>query len=94
MVNTWIEKLKIFNKDGNVWAIPRKQTAERKLLDDGKQFRYTLALHGTPMVSKTSMSAKASASVKAPEKSDKKKKRKVRKEISIDEYSDSKVFGL
>jgi hypothetical protein len=36
--------LKIFNREGNgnVWAVPRKGTLEKKMLDRGEPFRYNL----------------------------------------------------
>lgn len=36
--------LKIFNREGNgnVWAVPRKGTLEKKMLDRGEPFRYSL----------------------------------------------------
>jgi len=36
--------LKQFNRDGNgnVWAVPRKGTLEKKMLDRGEPFRYSL----------------------------------------------------
>ena len=36
--------LKIFNRDGNanVWAVPRKGTLEKAMLDRGEPFRYSL----------------------------------------------------
>jgi hypothetical protein len=42
MPNTWIERLKIFNDGVNVWAIPRKNTPERVILDAKQKFGYTL----------------------------------------------------
>jgi hypothetical protein len=46
MPNAWIEKLKVFNgypdHKLNVWAIPKKDTEERRLLDSGHKFNYIL----------------------------------------------------
>ena len=42
MPNAWIEKLKVFNAGGDVWAIPRKDTVEREMLNKGQRFTYKL----------------------------------------------------
>jgi hypothetical protein len=42
MPNSWIEKLKVFNAGGDVWAIPRKDTVEREMLNKGQRFTYKL----------------------------------------------------
>ena len=52
MPNAWIEKLKRFNADGDVWAIPKKNTPERKMLDRGQPFKYTLLKERFPNLSK------------------------------------------
>jgi hypothetical protein len=42
MSSSWIQKLKEFNEGGNVWAIPRKNTIEREMLNRGQRFKYKL----------------------------------------------------
>jgi outer membrane biosynthesis protein TonB len=41
-LNVWFQKLKMFNEGGTVYAIPRKDTPERAILDARKKFEYTL----------------------------------------------------
>lgn len=52
MPNEWIEKLKRFNADGGVWAIPKRNTDERKMLDRGQRFKYTLLKERFPELSR------------------------------------------
>ena len=52
MPNEWIEKLKRFNADGGVWAIPKRNTDERKMLDRGQRFKYSLLKERFPDLSR------------------------------------------
>ena len=52
MPNQWIEKLKRFNRDGDVWAVPRRHTEERKMIDRGQKFGYTLLSERHPNLNK------------------------------------------
>lgn len=52
MPNEWIEKLKRFNADGGVWAIPKRNTEERKMLDRGQRFKYSLLKERFPDLSR------------------------------------------
>jgi hypothetical protein len=45
-------KLKAFNQNGSVWAIPRNDTLEKKMLQRGIPFRYNLVSKISPNLHK------------------------------------------